>query len=146
MPAFKFDAKRWTQTDRIIGISTLVLFIALFLPWFGYSIAIYNFTVDGLWHGYEYLVLILCLAVMAYLVARAGFEELPLNRSFVHHTGLLIATVVNFVLVLIGFLDKPGGSAVGWRFGAFVALIAAAIAAAPLAIPAIQARTKKPAS
>ena len=33
-PPFKFDAKRWSQADRIAGGATLVLLISLFLPWF----------------------------------------------------------------------------------------------------------------
>jgi hypothetical protein len=47
------------------------------------------------------------------------------------------------VLTILAFLLKPGGigfSGIGWGFGAFVGLIAAVVAAAPLAIPAIQAR------
>jgi hypothetical protein len=44
---------------------------------------------------------------------------------------------------LIACVDKPGAigfHGVGWGFGAFVGLIAAVVAAAPLAAPAIQAR------
>ena len=37
VPAYKFDAARWTLADRIAGIATLVLFISLFLPWFTVS-------------------------------------------------------------------------------------------------------------
>jgi hypothetical protein len=54
---------------------------------------------------------------------------------------MLVATIVNLVLVFIAFIDKPGGSGVGWEFGAFVALIAAVVAAAPYAIPPLRAKT-----
>jgi hypothetical protein len=37
LPSFAFDAKRWSQAERITGVATLVLFISLFLPWFTYN-------------------------------------------------------------------------------------------------------------
>ncbi len=54
---------------------------------------------------------------------------------------MIVATVVNLVLVFIAFIDKPGGSGVGWEFGAFLALIAAFVAAAPYAVPQLRAKT-----
>jgi hypothetical protein len=33
--------------------------------------------VNGLYHGYMYIDLILALAVLAFLVMRAGFDQLP---------------------------------------------------------------------
>lgn len=143
LPPFAFDMKRWTQAERITGVATLVLFVSLFLPWFTYSFGFGSVSVDGLWHGWMYLVLILCLAIFVYLVARAGYEELPVKLPMANEQLLLIVTVINAVLTILAFLLKPGGigfSGIGWGFGAFVGLIAAVVAAAPLAIPAIQAR------
>jgi len=140
MPAFAFDAKRWSQAERITGGATLVLFICLFLPWFGVNFGFGSVTVDGLWHGWMYLVLIVSLAILVYLVARAGFSEMPFKLPMAHEQLLLVATGINAVLTVLAFLFKPGGSAVGWRFGAFVGLAAALIAAGPLGLPAIRAR------
>ena len=53
---------------------------------------------------------------------------------------MLAATLVNLVIVFLAFVFKPGGSGVGWEFGAFLALIAAIVAAAPFAIPQLRAR------
>lgn len=144
-PAFKFEVSRWTRADQIAGGATLLLFISLFLPWFGVSLgALGDVSGSGLSaHGYLYLTLILSLAIFAYLVMVAGFERLPFALPLSHEQVLLGATGVNFVLVLIAFVFKPGGfgaAGVGWRFGAFVGLIAAIAAVAPLAVPAIQAR------
>ncbi len=141
VPAFKFDVARWSLADRIAGIASIVLFISLFLSWYTYSVAGFNFTADGLWHGWMYLSLILCIAIVAYLVLRAGWDELPIGTKIPHLTVMMAATIVNLVLVFIAFLDKPGGSGVGWGFGAFVGLIAAVVAAAPYAIPQLRART-----
>jgi high-affinity Fe2+/Pb2+ permease len=58
---------------------------------------------------------------------------------------MMIATIVNAVLVVIAFLDKPGGlgtgSGIGWGFGAVVGLVAALVAAAPYAVPQLRAKT-----
>jgi hypothetical protein len=141
-PAFRFDARRWTRVDRIAGIATVALLISLFLPWFGISVFGISGTVDGVSaHGYLYLVLLVALAIVAYLVVRAGYEELPFRLPLTHEQLLLAATAVNFVLVLIAFLTKPGLTA--WRFGAFVGLAAAIVAFAPVAIPAIQSRRNR---
>ena len=78
---------------------------------------------------------------MAYLVLRAGWDRLPISTNIPHLTVMMVATIVNLVLVFIAFIDKPGGSGVGWEFGAFLALIAAIVAAAPYAIPQLRAKT-----
>jgi hypothetical protein len=140
---FSFDMKRWSQPERIAAVATLVLFISLFLPWFTYNFGIGSVSVDGLWHGWMYLVLLLCLAILAYLVLRAGFAELPFKLPLPGEQLLLIATTVNAVLSILAFLLKPGGigfSGIGWGFGAFLGLAASIVAAAPLAVPAIKAR------
>ena len=69
---YKFDAKRWNQLDRVVLISTLVFFISLFLPWYGYKAFTLDFEVDGLWHGYMYIALIVAIATIAYLVLLAS--------------------------------------------------------------------------
>jgi hypothetical protein len=133
--------------DRLVGGGTLVLFIALFLPWFSINFGgiIGTASASGLTaHGYLYITLILSLAILGLLVAEAlGLWKLPASAGISRDQLLLIGTVINFVLVLIAFLLKPGGPGVGWDFGAFVALIAAVVAAFPLGWPIIQARRGK---
>jgi len=144
--SFKLEAARWTRADRIAGIATLVLFISLFLPWFTYNYGLGSVSVDGLWHGWMYLVLLLCLAIFVYLVVKAGFAESPLKLPLAEEQLLLIATGINAVLTILAFLLKPGGigfSGIGWGFGAFVGLIAAVVAVLPLGLPALQARRSK---
>jgi hypothetical protein len=134
--SFNFDIARLSSADRITGGASVVLLIALFLPWFGFS----GFgSVDGLsTHGYLYIALLLIVALLVYIGARAGRDRLPINSSLAHAPLMLVATLVNFVLVALAFLFKPAGF--GWQFGAFLALIAAAAAAAPIAIPAFRSR------
>jgi hypothetical protein len=138
-PAFRLELSRLTNSDRITGIASLVLFVSLFLPWYGVNLLGISAEADGLTvHGYLYIVLLLCVAIIAYLVMWAGFEELPVRLPLSHEQRLLVASGLNTVLVLLAFLTKPDGT--GWRFGAFAGLLAALIAMAPLVIPAVQAR------
>lgn len=138
--AFTFDLSRLSRADQIAGGATLVFLISLFLPWFSVNAGIYSGSVNGLWHGYMYLALLLALAVLAYLVVRAGFETMPLRLPVGHEQILLAATAVMFVLTLISFVFKPSGP-VGWSIGAFLGLIAAVVAVAPLGVPFLRSRT-----
>ena len=142
-PTFSLDVARLARAERITGIATLVLLISLFLPWYTYDFGPVSISADGLWHGWMYLVLLVSLAVLVYIVLRAGFDVMPFKLTMSDAQLLLIGTVFNAVLCILAFLLKPGGigfTGIGWGFGAFVGLAAAIVAAAPLAVPAIQAR------
>jgi hypothetical protein len=144
----KFDATKLSQTDRIVGIASFVLLISLFLSWFSVSLgSIGSVSASGLSaHGYLYIVLILSIAIVAMLAVRSlGAWAFPASAPVTEEQALLIATGINFVLVLIAFLLKPGGvgSGVGWSFGAFIGLIASIVAVVPLARPALAARNNK---
>ncbi len=148
-PQIKFDFATLSQTDRLVGGGSLVLFIALFLPWFSVKLGILGTaTASGLSaHGYLYVTLILTLGILGLLVAEAlGIWKLPSTIQLSRDQILLIATVINLILVVIAFVFKPSGLGVvkvGWSWGAFVALIAAVVAAFPLGWPVIQARRGK---
>ncbi len=150
MPAFKLDPRRWTPAELITLIATAVLFVSLFLPWFTYNFGFGSISVDGLWHGWMYLTLLISLAVIVYLVARAGFAEMPVELPVSGDRLLLVATGADAVLTVVAFAFKPGGaglSGIGWGYGAVVGLVAAVGAALPYALPVIQARraTTRPA-
>ena len=83
MPAYKFDAARWSLADRISGVATIVLFISLFLAWFGVSVIGITVTASGVSaHGYLYLVMVICILIVAYLVLRAGWESCRAASTF----------------------------------------------------------------
>jgi hypothetical protein len=142
LPPFAFDIKRLQLADMIAGVASVLLLISLFLSWFGITVIGVHLTASGTSaHGWLWLVFFICLAILAYLVCIAGWGNLPFAPQIPHLTAMIVATVVNFVLVFIAFIDKPGGSGVGWEFGAFLALIASIVAAAPYAIPQLRAKT-----
>jgi hypothetical protein len=146
MAEAKFDAARWTRNDRIVGIATLVLLISLFLSWFTASAGPYSASWSGTSaNGWLWLVFLICLAIIAYLVVRALYDEMPVKLPLEHDKLLFIGTAVNFFLVLIAFfvspgygVSGPGVPSVGWAYGAFVALIAAIVAVAPYAYPFVK--------
>jgi hypothetical protein len=132
---------RLTLTEKIIGAATLVLLVALFLPWYSLSSGGPHIESSGAaTHGYLWIAFAVCLAVLASLVVDRGTDRLPLRlpaeRQFV-----IGMTGINLVLVLLAFLSKPSvlalplGSTLvtvspNWAYGAFVALIAAVVAVA----------------
>lgn len=131
------DVSRWTESDRVTGIASAVLLISLFLPWFGVSFLGMTVTADGLEsHGYFHIVLILCLAILGYLIMRISPARSVLPASRAHERILLVATAVNFALVIIGFIAKPGnaewGPLVSRQYGSFLGGIAALAAVVPL--------------
>jgi acyl-CoA reductase-like NAD-dependent aldehyde dehydrogenase len=79
-PQIKFDLASIGQTDRLVGGGTLVLFIALFLPWFSVKLrSLGSATASGLSaHGYLYITLILTIAsARASGRRRLGVWKLP---------------------------------------------------------------------
>ena len=89
IPAYKFDAARWSRADRIIGIATIVLFISLFLSWFSYNLGIGIYHWDALSaHGYLWIVAILSILIIAYLALRAGLGQATDRREHPAHHSL----------------------------------------------------------
>lgn len=140
---YRFDRSRWSSTDVVAGIATLVVVVALFLPWFGVSLGVVGLSVSGLTaHGYLYLVLVLGLIELGYLVIVAGLPEMRARLPMPHETFLTALNAVNLVIVLVAFANK-GPSGVGWRFGAFVALVAAIVAALPKFAISLSGRVRR---
>ncbi len=141
---YSFNSARLTQADKITGVASVILLISLFLPWFSVSGPAGTISWSGITaHGYLWLVFLLCLGIVAFLVFGAGFTELPVKLPAAREPLLLTASGFNLLLVVLAFFVSPGYLAlgVGWSFGAFVALIAAIAACAPLAMPLLRARS-----
>jgi uncharacterized membrane protein YhaH (DUF805 family) len=166
--AFSFDINRLTRQERVIGIATFVLLVAIFLPWVSgnetetlngkvVSSAHYGSISGYTLHGYFWIVFILCLAVIAFLVAKAGLQKMPFAMPVTDDQALLGATGLSFIIVLLGFLFNSyaysstsvtiaGYSdrfSTSYDFGAYLSLIAAVVAVAPLAWPIIQQQRQK---
>ena len=156
---FAADANRLSRDDKLVGGATVLLLISLFLPWYTVSApteAIIGVTVRGGGsfsmdafggHSWAWIIFILGLAVLAYLVLQAGFETTPVRLPVSPALTLLGLTGLNFLLVFLAFLVTPGTGdtvikfSIGWGIGAFLGLVCAIVAFAPLGLPFARART-----
>ena len=93
----------------------------------GTDAGFFNVSVDGMWHSYMVIVLILAVAVVGYLVLRAGFSSPPFGLS-ASSAGYLLAGAagLNLLLAVVSFATKPAGT--NWQYGAYIGLAAAIVA------------------
>ena len=137
---FRLDLRRLSRADQAVGGASLIVLVSLFLPWFGFSTLGASISVSGTTaHGYLVLVVITALLIAGYLLLRSGWGEFPFPLPVAHETLLLAGTSAQFLLVLTGFLDVPLAG-LGWEIGAYLAVIAAALAAAQAALPVLRSR------
>jgi len=148
VPPANFNLSRLTTVDRVIAGATLVTMISLWLPWYTGKDTLLGITstasISGTGeHGWLWLEFLVALALLAYLTARAAWEQLPFGQPVAHERLLLVATGLQFLLILIGFIALPSthgepGLSISWDFGAFLALIASLVAAGPVVYPAVR--------
>jgi len=165
---FAFDLNRLSTEEKVAGVASFVLLISIFLPWLSGSATV---TVAGVTsktnygsingytlHGYFWLVFVLSLAVLAFLVLKAGFASFPVQLPLSDDQVVLGLTAISFVLVLLGFLFTGYGFARGGgvvapgysyhygtsrSFGAYLSLVAAIVAVAPFGWPLIKKQMNK---
>jgi hypothetical protein len=139
------EVSKWSAADRVAGAATLIVLVSLFLPWFSSG----GYTADGLRHGYEYLTLILSLVTLTHLASRAVVWPHRADWPSRHDLTLAALTGLSLLLVLTGFLARPGVFSLvrvvtaSWAFGAFLALAAAAVAAAAAAAALLAERARR---
>jgi len=148
LPPVNFDLNRLTKADKIVAVATLITMISLWLPWFSGKYSALGITssatVSGTGvHGWLWLEFILALALLVYLAARAAWDRLPFTLPIAHERLLVVGTAVQLLLIVIGFFAMPPtngvqGLSISWDFGAFLALIASIVAAAPVIYPVVK--------
>lgn len=177
------SASGWSGSDLVIGTSLIGLLVALFMPWFSGSVQIgTNGTrvvgsADGpRAHGYVWFVFGLVIIALIVLVARDAIGRVPGNLPTPEQI-LMVATGLALLLTILGASIKPSPTfdlvsptgaipqflaqlkfSIGFSYGGFVAIVAAAVAcvaavgtagplsAARLAKPAVRRRPRTSAS
>jgi hypothetical protein len=131
---YKFNAARWSVADRITLGATIVLLASLFLPWF--SSPYVGLSTSGL-DSHDFLILALfdCVAIIFYMLARAGWQILPFRFKLAHSPVVLLATGVNLLIVVVGALVSSQSYPNGWQIGTVIAVVASVVAIAPIGIP-----------
>lgn len=128
---------RWEQlqvVDRCIGVGAAIVFVAGFLPWWGYTgpLHLYGASVSGFSSGFTAWAGILLLTAAGALhvarVWRVRIPELPLGPA------VAVAGVagLGLLLVIVRWLTLPRvhaglAGSVGARFGIWIAIIAGAV-------------------
>src|SRR5258708_27371789 len=83
MPPANFDLTRLNTVDKAGAVASLVTMISLLLPWFTVSytlVGTHSASASGTAvHGWLWLEFIVALALIAYLAARAGWDQLPFS-------------------------------------------------------------------
>jgi hypothetical protein len=128
---------RWASlstTDRSIAVGAAVVFIAGFLPWWGYTgpARVYGASVAGWSSGFTaWAGILLLVAAGALHVARVSAIKVP-ELPFGPASAVAGAAASGLLLVVIRWLTLPrvhGGLAgsVGARYGIWIAIIAGAV-------------------
>jgi hypothetical protein len=140
LPPVNFDHNRLDRVDKIVAGATFITMISIWLPWYSVSDAFGTFRASGTaGHGWLWLEFFVALVLIAYLAARAAWDNLPFSMPVAHAPLLIVGTSLQLLLVLIAFFDIPyASSGVGWSWGAFIALLAALAAAGPVVVPAVR--------
>lgn len=143
-PAFQLDLRRLTRVDQIVAGASLIAMISIWLPWYSVSWGSDAFESRGSasfsgtsLHGWLWLEFVVALLLIGYVVLRAGFPESKISLPIAHAPLLIIGTGLQLLLILIAFADIPYGNlGMGWGWAAFIGLLAALAAAAPVMVPA----------
>jgi hypothetical protein len=129
---FRFDLTRLAAADKTIGGASIVVFISLFLPWYG----AFGASVSGMTaHGYLVIALLASIALVGYLVLRAGWDTPAIRLPVAHAPLLLVGTGVQLLFVIIAFFQSEGTS---HEVGSYLGLLAALLACGVIAVPVIR--------
>ncbi len=149
------DLRRLAVTDLVSGISSIVVLVSLFLPWYSFTIDLpagsdthtYG-ALSSIAGGFRFLILVLSVLTVGYLLAKSMWRSEP--RLPLPEWQILVGlTGLQLLLVVIAFLASPAGLSTG-EAGAGLGLIAAVVAAVgagqarmtsvpPAAVPAAMA-------
>ena len=109
------DVNRMGQGERIAAVGGAVLFISLFLNWFG--------DVSG-WEGQTTTDLYLAITAGVAVLAALGAADLPIRGMSMNAATALLGGVATILLIWLVVFDFPEGADRG--IGVILALIASA--------------------
>jgi hypothetical protein len=133
------DTTKLRLGELVAGVSALVLFIVMFLPWYGASVKAGPISVSSdanAWNAYSLIDLILLVSIIAalgmvILAMTQRSAALPISASVI----VTILGGLDVLLILFRMISKPGkgncGSfcdavSINLKFGIFLGLLSAA--------------------
>jgi hypothetical protein len=142
----------WNGSALLILTSLVVLLVALFMPWFSGSVHVAGrvATAGGAdgprAHGYLWFVFALAIIALVVLAARDAISRVPADLPTPEQM-LMVATGLALLLTILGAVVRPSPAinlvapngtlapfpitvavSIGWSYGGFVAIAAAAVA------------------
>lgn len=131
-----FSLRRWSIADALVGLSSVVLVISLFLNWFTLRLGhVASASRSGTYvHGYLWAAFALSVQLCVYLVARLVAGDMRFRGRIVQGADLLLLSTGSLVVTLIAFVGKPAfvgqhtTIAAGWSYGACLAVAVASLA------------------
>jgi hypothetical protein len=132
------DLRRLSLAERVVAAASLLIVLALFLPWFSMPAGGISLRWSGIdAHGYLALAMLTGIGLPGYLLLRAGWDVSP-GRLPVRHMQVMIAgTGLQLIVIVGGFIARPASSS--WDVGAVLALAAALTACAVMIAPLLRA-------
>jgi hypothetical protein len=133
-----FDLRRLSPAEQVVVAASLLIVLALFLPWFSVPAVGTSLSWSGITaHGYLALTMLTGLGLPGYLLLRAGWDWPPVRLPVRHAQLMLAGTGVQLILIVGGFIARPAASS--WAAGAVLALAAALTACAVMIAPLLRA-------
>jgi|HubBroStandDraft_6_1064221.scaffolds.fasta_scaffold539621_1 hypothetical protein len=144
-------ARGWAGSDLAVGSGLIILLIALFLPWFTETLQLNSSSASTATengppaHGYLWLAFALAIVGLVVLIDRDAIDRIPGNLPSAEQI-LLGTTGLSLLLTLLALVFRPPGFSglgqavpvqalqasstlsVGWSYGGFIAVVAAAVA------------------
>jgi hypothetical protein len=133
----------WSFGDVVTALASAAAIVSLFLPWFGVSLGWVGVTASGLKvHGYLWVVLVLNAAELLLIAGSVRSHGLSDRLPAAREAVLAELSLLSLAIVVVAFFAKEGAG-VGWRYGAVVALAAAAVGALATLGAALSRRARR---
>jgi len=125
-------SSRFTRSQLFVSLGTLVVVVAIFLPWFGFTVGASTVTVDG-WNSWGLLVIVGVIIVVASvgsnLIGHA--PSYPTRAPAVFPLIGAVCMVAGSILFLVNYRTSFASSILpvsyGLRYGSFLALLGSLI-------------------
>jgi hypothetical protein len=117
------DTQRLSQGQMISGIAGVLLFISLFLKWFGADSPVPGFdaSANG-WESNNALdIYLFILAVFAILPALSELSGANMDVPFVDAAAAFLLSIIGLIMTAYVFIDAPDGASRG--IGLWLALL-----------------------
>lgn len=139
---YRFTLRRLTWIDKVIGLSSLALFVTLWVPWYSAGSGYVEINLNAInAHSYVAFALLTSIVLVAYLAARAGWDRLPMRLPIAHAPLLLVFVLLQLVIVVLGVISSPDGF--DHAAGSWIGLVEALLATVAIGGPILQASQRR---